>query len=344
MVAITLLVLCALLTFAAPRANAAANCSFSSSTLSLDFQPTPGEVPKDDHFPNDGDTLRLNPSGPVEFGYCYPKPSNLANTDKVVVTDSSGGLATRVGIDPGGSGPTGAYGPGATDEGDGFSEVEFDIDLGQPSMPGFDNLFIEIARSSPGIRIGSFAGATWANLNSTEEPKAVADPDLVVHGLERTASKGWKLEEFIFVSGSAADDRIFGSGGPGFDGPSQTPLLLKGGRGDNLVVGGAAADGLQGAKGNDRLKGKDGNDALDADRGRDRLAGGKDRDRLDGGGGPDVLIGGPGKDRHEGGPGSDTIKARDGERDKVSCGSGRDTAIADKKDRVDRDCERVRRR
>jgi hypothetical protein len=38
------------------------------------------------------------------------------------------------------------------------------------------------------------------------------------------------------------------------------------------------------------------------------------------------------------------IRARDGQRDEVTCGSGRDRVIADKRDRVRRSCERVRRR
>jgi hypothetical protein len=38
------------------------------------------------------------------------------------------------------------------------------------------------------------------------------------------------------------------------------------------------------------------------------------------------------------------VLARDGEADVISCGSERDTVVADRLDRVDRDCERVLRR
>jgi hypothetical protein len=38
------------------------------------------------------------------------------------------------------------------------------------------------------------------------------------------------------------------------------------------------------------------------------------------------------------------IIVRDGERDVVQCGSERDTVLADRKDVVARDCERVSRR
>jgi hypothetical protein len=44
-----------------------------------------------------------------------------------------------------------------------------------------------------------------------------------------------------------------------------------------------------------------------------------------------------------GGSGNDHISARDSVRDRVDCGSGRDTAVVNRSDRVRR-CETVRRR
>ena len=64
------------------------------------------------------------------------------------------------------------------------------------------------------------------------------------------------------------------------------------------------------------------------------IKGGRGNDRLSGGGGKDVLLGGPGRD---------LLESRDGFRDRVDCGSGRDRAIVDTLDRVRR-CERVKRR
>jgi len=57
-----------------------------------------------------------------------------------------------------------------------------------------------------------------------------------------------------------------------------------------------------------------------------------------------MLVGGPGRDRLFGGFGRDTFRARDGERDIVGCGAGRDEVFADRIDLVGVDCERVRRR
>ncbi len=66
-------------------------------------------------------------------------------------------------------------------------------------------------------------------------------------------------------------------------------------------------------------------------------------DRLFGLGGADTLVGGLGADTLSGGDGNDTISARDGARDTVTCGRGRDVVVADRLDRVARDCETVRR-
>jgi Ca2+-binding RTX toxin-like protein len=64
---------------------------------------------------------------------------------------------------------------------------------------------------------------------------------------------------------------------------------------------------------------------------------------LFGGIGNDVLYGGAGSDRLYGGPGNDTLRARDGQRDVVDCGPGRDIAYVDRIDRVSA-CERIVRR
>jgi WD40-like Beta Propeller Repeat len=58
-------------------------------------------------------------------------------------------------------------------------------------------------------------------------------------------------------------------------------------------------------------------------------------------GGADEVLPGPGSDDVDSGAGADLIRARDRERDAVRCGSGRDRVLADRRDRVARDCERV---
>lgn len=83
------------------------------------------------------------------------------------------------------------------------------------------------------------------------------------------------------------------------------------------------------------IEGIGGDDRIKALGGDDRVTGLEGDDRIDGGPGDDVL---------DGGPGGDVILARDATRDKIRCGPGRDTVAADRRDRVARDCERVRRR
>jgi Ca2+-binding RTX toxin-like protein len=63
---------------------------------------------------------------------------------------------------------------------------------------------------------------------------------------------------------------------------------------------------------------------------------------MSGGGGNDRITTGPGLNRYAGGAGSDVIDARNGRRELVSCGSGRDRVRADRRDRVS-GCERVSR-
>jgi len=112
-------------------------------------------------------------------------------------------------------------------------------------------------------------------------------------------------------------------------------------RGDTLT-GTSAGDLILGLAGNDVLRGRGGDDCLSGGPGRDRLIGGPGADRLDGGRGADRLDGGAGTNRYDAGPGHDVVRARNRRRELVNCGSGRDRARVDRRDRV-RGCERVTR-
>jgi Ca2+-binding RTX toxin-like protein len=103
-------------------------------------------------------------------------------------------------------------------------------------------------------------------------------------------------------------------------------------------------DAIAGGAGDDRLFGRRGHDTLDGGAGDDRLDGGRGADRLAGGAGDDVLDGGRYLDTVSGGAGGDVVRARDGFRDRISCGPGFDRVAADARDVVSRDCERVERR
>lgn len=145
-----------------------------------------------------------------------------------------------------------------------------------------------------------------------------------------------------------------GQGGAGDD-------LVRGGDGSDRVLGNDGDDRLSGGAGPDAVLGGTGNDTVYGQAGHDRVAGSRGRDRIDGGSGSDVLGGGSGKDtisgrrgsdRITGGSGDDVLKGNSGNdringaqgRDRVACGRGIDTVVADSRDVVAGDCERVRRR
>jgi uncharacterized delta-60 repeat protein len=113
--------------------------------------------------------------------------------------------------------------------------------------------------------------------------------------------------------------------------PQPRPLV---GRCANRIAGTRRRDVLSGTRGGDRLSGRRGNDVLRGRGGDDCLSGGR---------GNDVLSGGKGRNRYSAGAGNDRVNARNGVRDTVKCGRGRDSVRADRSDRL-RGCERINRR
>ncbi|MGH3136359.1 MAG: metallophosphoesterase [Gaiellaceae bacterium] len=94
----------------------------------------------------------------------------------------------------------------------------------------------------------------------------------------------------------------------------------------------AAAKTVTGTNGPDVLRGSDRSDKLYGKAGDDRLFGLS---------GNDLLVGGTGSDLLEGAAGNDRLLTRDGVRDVARCGSGRDQAVVDERDRVAANCESV---
>jgi hypothetical protein len=103
-----------------------------------------------------------------------------------------------------------------------------------------------------------------------------------------------------------------------------------------------AGDRVVGTQAGDRITGHGGADSLGGRRGADCIVGGPGADTIKGNAGADRLRGGGGRDRLHGGLGRDLIVARDGTRDIVRCGPGRDRAIVEPLDSV-RGCEVVER-
>ena len=142
--------------------------------------------------------------------------------------------------------------------------------------------------------------------------------------------------------------------------------------GPDVLRGTDGKDNLIGLGGQDDLIGKDGSDNLVGGPGRDNVIGGNERGpgggdkNLDGGPGNDFVGSGKGSDNMVGGDGNDflfecclredsrdNVAGGDGNdaidvshrpafKDVVVCGDGFDRVLADRKDAVARDCERVK--
>ena len=135
---------------------------------------------------------------------------------------------------------------------------------------------------------------------------------------------------------------------------ARRPGLTIFGLAGNDTIFAAGARVVSGGDGNDRItlqstnpvtaNGNDGNDWIYGLVGRDRIIGGDGNDKLYGERSNDSIDGGSGRDGINAGRGDDTVRVRDGEVDRVKCSTGRDTVVADRRDRVQRDCERVSRR
>ncbi|MDX6505021.1 MAG: serralysin, partial [Gaiellaceae bacterium] len=151
------------------------------------------------------------------------------------------------------------------------------------------------------------------------------------------------------ICGLAGNDRLYGGGGND---------TLIGGKDDDVAYGGSGADKLYGGLGRDRLLGQAGRDQVFGGAGKDWISGGagadwlfgfggsdvilggggndlllgdEGDDRLFGGAGNDMIYGGSGKDALFGGAGNDRLRTKDGWRDRLDGGAGRDSALPDRK-------------
>jgi hypothetical protein len=97
---------------------------------------------------------------------------------------------------------------------------------------------------------------------------------------------------------------------------------------------------LLGTDNRDFLYGKDGDDVIRGLGARDELSGGSGNDKIYGGDGNEILGGDPGNDVIYGGDGNDSLWSKDGQRDKVYGGKGKDMCTFDKLDYVDSSCEK----
>jgi RTX calcium-binding nonapeptide repeat (4 copies) len=126
--------------------------------------------------------------------------------------------------------------------------------------------------------------------------------------------------------------------------------LVRGGGGNDVLIGDGLANHLDGSSGSDEIRGGGGNDVVLGDAQNDRLFGEDGDDEVNGQSDDDLVDGGRGTDRLRGDGdctifscqgGFDQLMARDGFADSVDCGIGGDRATVDRIDTTTADCEDI---
>jgi Ca2+-binding RTX toxin-like protein len=289
-------------TFDAPAANAQATCTRDASTRTLFVTIT-----------DPGTALNIRAGGGAIDVSTYsgivipcPGPPTTSNTDTIIIKDESGGDTLLMTI----LRPH-RFAPGFTDEGDGTSEIEFQVDLGA----GTDLFNVEAGEFGTGTGVRFGLGTAGINLNGD------SDVDLTLVGAERVSASGTDAQDIISAGGAFATGE-----------PFPIPIRSSGFAENDILAGGRARDVLTGQQGNDRIVGGAGDDDLDGAggldlligfRGDDVLNGGDDRDDLRGSDGGDELIGARGNDDLRGQEGQDELRGNEG-NDRLDGGPDRD--------------------
>ncbi|MDA0182971.1 hypothetical protein OJ997_21860 [Solirubrobacter phytolaccae] len=212
------------------------------------------------------------------------------------------------------------------------------------------------------------AEKTWVNASGTTV-RVTNAPKLRERGCR--ARRGGvvctRVKRIVMDLRGGADEPVVSS--------ARIPAVVSGGAGADLLTAGPGDIELRGGAGDDVLVGTDrtrfrGGPGIDVARlpaagptfadgrleddvedvligaqrstpsGAVSLTGSDGPNHLTTGGGDDTLVGGRGSDVLSSGDGNDTVDARDGEPDRVVCGPGTDTVLADPVDQVSDTCER----
>lgn len=182
-------------------------------------------------------------------------------------------------------------------------------------LGGYDRLILDFSMSEVSIYLDLSAlwtgGVGWLNGHQIRNVETIGSP---FAGSENPWVLGSEHEDYLNVgtiegqrtilAGLGGDDVLIGGD---FDMGYPIHNYLNGGSGNDVVVGGAAADDLIGEDGDDRLYAGNGDDFVIGDAGEDLLRGGDGNDWLQGGAGRDEMFGEAGDDRLDGVGGSDTL-------------------------------------
>ena len=264
-----------------------------------------------------GSTIIAMSAGTLHVGAVDCTGATLTATDTIVVTGSSGDDEVALSLQDG------PFAPGATDEGDGSSEIELTIDLG-----GGNDTFHVVGQSG---RNRIVFGTRGVNLNQNEKAD---DADVSLANIEHFELTGGADKDILWAAGSYGTDKQFNASIT-IDGQAGNDIIGGGAAGD-IVDGGSGWDDIRPLGGNDKVVGGNGYDlvyfqasnGVHADLGRG-VARGQGRDRLSsieqmwGAGGDDVLVGNGRGNWLAGLGGHDVVKG-EGHADHLFGGSGPD--------------------
>jgi hypothetical protein len=213
-------------------------CTLSGTTLTVDPQGWVVNVARD------GSAIVVRfPEGGVDC----PGTPTVFNVDLVRVTQSEATFDLRRGL----------LEPGATDEGDGSSEIEIEIESEFGAQ-----LRLRLGNRADHVRVGTIApGRAGIDLDADD-----SDPDVDVTFHQ-------SRDAMVEIDAGGGDDRVTADGGGAFAAPLHGPLThLDGEKGRDHVTGSPRVDVLVGGPGADLLRGLAGSDGIGAFRdGRDRV-------------------------------------------------------------------------
>ncbi len=248
------LALLASVVFDGARARATVDCTFSAGTASVTIT-----------SPNEAATIARTAGGQIEVGGVQCGAATVTNTNKITVTGALGGQGVRIDLDNGG------FAPGATAEGSGASEIEFEIDLlsGNESTSQRDTVSVSATDAADTLRLGTLG----VNLNG--------DNDADITGPSAGGTTTIRAERFE-LAGQGGPDVISGAASADVGGafPIGLETHLGGGPGPDQLTGGDSGDTLIGGIGNDTENGGNGQDIFDEE------AAANGSDDFVGGGGP----------------------------------------------------------
>jgi Ca2+-binding RTX toxin-like protein len=226
-------------------------------------------------------------------------------TRPIVVVDDEHNVIHVFETGPHGGAPNGEAGGDIYEKSSRISPVSFSVSSARPVMRA----------ENPNVLLNNPTSAKH-NVNGAT--------DLVVLASSQSASGNPKTYWHHF-------DNLTGGDTP--PPPSGGGCTIRGTPGADVIDGTNRRDIICGRGGNDTIHSLGGRDRVVGGGGNDRIFGGGKSDVLVGGGGKDLLHGASGRDRYSGGAGRDTLRARDGLRELVRGGGGRDRGRLDRRDK-----------